>query len=71
MAQETLLTAARRLVRFIQIDLNRGGLITEETEKALTTLDKMVHKWASGLKVDCPVCKQSLTVPMEDRPDVQ
>jgi hypothetical protein len=71
MAQETLLTAARRLVRFLNIDLQRGGLITEETEKAITTLDKQVHRWTSGLEVECPGCKRKLVVPMEERPDLQ
>jgi hypothetical protein len=71
MAQETLLTAARRLVRFLSIDMNKGGLVSEETEKAITTLDKMVHRWTQGLEVECPGCKRKLVVPMEERPDLQ
>ena len=43
MAEETLLSAARRVVRFFRIDMNKGGLITTETEQAFDTLDKMVR----------------------------
>lgn len=42
MAAETLLTAARRVVRFMRIDLNKGGIVAIETQKAIETLDKMV-----------------------------
>jgi hypothetical protein len=43
MAEETLLSAARRLVRFIRIDDQQsGGLISIETLLALETLDKMI-----------------------------
>lgn len=44
MSEETLLTASRRVVRFFNIDMNKGGLITEETQHAIETLDKMVRK---------------------------
>lgn len=43
MAEETLLTAARRAVRFFNIDMNKGGIITVETQQAVETLDRMVH----------------------------
>jgi hypothetical protein len=43
MADETLLSAARRVVRFFQIDMNAGGLITNDTEIAMLTLEKMVR----------------------------
>jgi hypothetical protein len=43
MSQETLETAARRVIRFCRIDEERGGLITEPTLLALTTLDKMLR----------------------------
>ena len=43
MAEETLLTASRRLVNYLNIDLNRGGFVTEETQKALDALDKQVR----------------------------
>ena len=45
MPEETLLTAARRLVRFMRIDETHGGLVTEDTIKARETLDKMVSKY--------------------------
>lgn len=44
MSEETLLTAARRVVRFHNIDMNKGGLITTETQHAIETLDKQVRK---------------------------
>jgi hypothetical protein len=43
MSEETVVTAARRVVRFFNIDMNKGGLITEETQQAVETLDKMVR----------------------------
>lgn len=43
MADETLLSAARRVVRFFNIDMNKGGIITVETQAAIETLDRMVH----------------------------
>jgi hypothetical protein len=42
MPDETLLTAARRVVRFFNIDMQRGGIVTEHTELAMLTLDKQV-----------------------------
>lgn len=44
MSEETLFTAARRICRFLNVDLNHGGLLTEETEKALMTLEKQVER---------------------------
>lgn len=44
MTEETLTTAARRAVRFFFIDMQRGGLVTPETEAAMQTLDRMVRK---------------------------
>lgn len=41
--EETLLSAARRVVRFFSIDMNKGGLITDETQAAIDLLDKMVR----------------------------
>jgi hypothetical protein len=48
--QETLLTAARRAVRFFNIDMNKGGIITPETQHAVETLDRMVHRAAEAEK---------------------
>lgn len=42
--QETLHTAARRLVRFLESDLAKGGLVREDTEQALATLRIQVEK---------------------------
>jgi hypothetical protein len=44
MADETLLTAARRVVRFFNIDMNAGGIVTPQTQHAVETLDRMVRK---------------------------
>lgn len=44
MSEETLLTAARRVVRFFNIDnTGGGGLISVDTTTAVETLDKMVR----------------------------
>ena len=39
MSEETLLTAARRVVRFFNIDQAHGGLVSVETLRAIETLD--------------------------------
>jgi len=44
MSQETLKSAARRAVRYFNIDMNAGGLITRDTEIAMLTLNKMVER---------------------------
>lgn len=51
MSEETLLSAARRVVRFFNIDMNGGGLITVETQAAIEVLDSEVRKEAKRLKV--------------------
>lgn len=43
MSAETLLSAARRVVRFFNIDMNGGGLMTVDTQQAVETLDRMVR----------------------------
>jgi len=44
MSAETLLSAARRVVRFTKIDETRGGgLISIDTVKAVQTLDEQVR----------------------------
>jgi len=45
-SEETLLTAARRAVRFFNIDMNKGGIMTVETQQAMETLDRMVLRTA-------------------------
>ena len=42
MSEETLLTAARRVVRFFNIDQQHGGLVSIETIHAVNTLDIQV-----------------------------
>jgi len=41
-SEETLLSAARRVVRFFNIDAT-SGLISVETQQSIDTLDKMVR----------------------------
>lgn len=44
MAEETVLTAARRVVRFFNIDNQLGGgLISIDTTQAIETLDRMIR----------------------------
>lgn len=42
MSEETLFTAARRAVRDFNIDMNKGGIITVETQRTMETLSMMV-----------------------------
>lgn len=44
MSDETLHTAARRVVRFFHIDMAHGGLVSIETQKAIDTLDVEVRR---------------------------
>lgn len=43
MAEETLLSAARRVVRDFNIDMGHGGLIQPSTQHSIETLDRMVR----------------------------
>lgn len=42
MSEETLFTAARRAVRDFNIDMNKGGIITVETQRTMEQLSRMV-----------------------------
>ena len=42
--EETLLTAARRVVRFFNVDQASGGSVSIETLKAMLTLEVQVEK---------------------------
>ena len=44
MSEETLLSAARRAVRFFNIDITKGGIIVEETEQAFSTLEIQIDR---------------------------
>lgn len=46
MAAETLLTASRRVVRFFNIDMQHGGLVSNETQRAIETLHIQVERAA-------------------------
>ena len=50
MGKETLLSAARRVSRFINIDMQHGGLVQESTEIALLTLGREVERAAGHEK---------------------
>lgn len=43
MAEETLITAARRMVRFLRIDEAKGGFIQQATTQAADTLEKQLR----------------------------
>jgi len=47
MSEETLFTAARRVVRFFNIDMRHGGLVSRETELAIETLNSQVLQKAA------------------------
>lgn len=44
MSEETLLSAARRFVRFFDIDMEKGALITTETQVARDILAMQIDK---------------------------
>jgi hypothetical protein len=68
MAEETLLTAARRVVRFFAIDMNNGGLVTAETETALQSLDRQVCKAVAVIKREGEVrIREDYGAPPTDR----
>jgi hypothetical protein len=50
MSEETLLSAARRVVRNFNIDMNHGGLVSTQTQAAIDTLDNQVRKEAARQK---------------------
>ena len=52
MADETLLTAARRVVRFTNIDQSHGGLVSLDTLGALQTLALQVDYAAKREKLE-------------------
>jgi len=52
MAEETLLSASRRAVRFFDIDMSKGGVITEETEYAFHVLRREVERAALRDKIE-------------------
>ena len=53
MSEETLYTAARRIVRFIRVDDERnGGLLSTETIQANETLARMVEDEERRLKAE-------------------
>lgn len=43
MSEESLLTASRRVCRFVRIDDAHGGLLSNETVQAVDTLDRQVR----------------------------
>lgn len=43
MSEESLLTAARRVCRFVRIDDAHGGLLSNETVQTVDTLDRQVR----------------------------
>lgn len=50
MSTETLLTAAHRLNRFFRIDMEKGGLVVDETLEALRILQREVELAEKGHK---------------------
>lgn len=50
MSEETLLSAARRVVRFFRIDEAHGGLTSRDTLIAFDTLDKQIERENKRLK---------------------
>lgn len=62
MAEETLLTASRRVVRDFNIDMNHGGLISVNTQQSIETLDKYVRLEA---KAEAQIEAEAANAPAE------
>jgi len=54
MAEETLLSAARRALRFFRIDESHGGLTSQDTLIAMDTLGLQIEKETERQKRDAP-----------------
>lgn len=64
MPAETLLTAARRVVREFNIMMNRdGGLVSREIEAAMTTLSMQVEQTMARQQIP--------TLPLYEDPDAK
>lgn len=50
MSAETLFTAARRAHRDFQIDMNKGGLMSVQTQQSMETLGKELERERTRLK---------------------
>lgn len=50
MSEENLFTAARRAVRDFNIDMNKGGIITVETQRSMEILNREYRKEEARLK---------------------
>jgi hypothetical protein len=50
MADETLLTAARRFVRFFDIDMSHGGIVSTDTQYARDLLSREIEREAKREK---------------------
>jgi hypothetical protein len=55
MSQETILTAAHRLNRFFRIDMEKGGLVVDETLEALRILQREIERAEAGNPHDAGV----------------
>lgn len=62
MSEETLLSAARRALRFFRIDEAHGGLTSQETLIAMDTL---------ALQVEKETARQQTPVPAPQRPSIE
>lgn len=60
MTEETLLTAARRALREFNICMEHGGLISQNAEMAMSTLDKMIRSEVVKRKANCYGCKHRI-----------
>ena len=65
MAEETLLTAARRAARFFNIDMQKGGFITEQTEYAFHILEREIEREIKKEKADATTKTQLSGSPSE------
>lgn len=68
MSEETLLSAARRALRFFRIDEAHGGLTSRDTLIAMDTLALQVEKAAAREKASGQPGHVAGSTPAEERP---
>lgn len=57
MPRETLLSAARRMERFVNIDAQKGGFLTEDTLRANITLHQQLNLAREIIKDAKEICR--------------
>ena len=70
MSEETLLTAAHRLNRFFRIDMEKGGLIVDETMQAHRILDREIEAAKAGKLHDAALLQPAVAAARDFHADM-